>query len=78
MEQILVAEGQLQKCLAQVSLDVSSVEEEAEMEVLVPVTGPGAPDLSAARDAIKHALSSASDREKRVPNVHGMIYSHIF
>lgn len=64
MEQILVAEGQLQRCLAEVSLDVSG--EEAELEVLVPVEGRGAPDLSAAREAIKNALASATDREKRV------------
>jgi hypothetical protein len=64
MEYILVAEGHLQKCLGQLSLDVG--EETEELEMARSIDGNGVPDVRAAREALSHAMSSATDREKKV------------
>jgi len=67
MEQIFIAEAELQKCLSEMNLDISS--EAEELEMFVPL-GSTPPSLSAARTAIKHIYSSGSDREKKVFESH--------
>lgn len=67
MEQILIAEAELQKCLASMSLDLS--QEKAELELFVPLPAKDVkdrPSLGAANEAIKKIFPSATDREKKV------------
>lgn len=68
MEQILIAEAELQKGLASMSLDLS--DEKAELESFVSLDLKDVkdrPSLDAANEAIRKIFPSATDREKKVP-----------
>jgi hypothetical protein len=64
MEQILMAEAELQKCLASMSLDLS--EENEELESFASLVK-DRPSVDAANEAIRKIFPSATDREKKVP-----------
>lgn len=66
MEHILLAEGELQKALSRINIDLASTKEELEVFEPLQDTSAAGVKLDGAREELKKADLSASDYERRV------------